>query len=143
MRRVNVFAPQMDEASDRAGYGWSGARLGRQVGSEQVGVLLLELAEGQRSHPYHFHHEREEWALVVAGSPSLRTPAGERTLRAGDAVCFPAGEAGAHELTGPGTVLLLSDNRAPATAEYPERGLLAAGGRVFRLADAVDLWEDT
>jgi uncharacterized cupin superfamily protein len=141
MRRYNVLAPDYDLSSERDGYRWRGARIGQAVGSEEIGVSLYELGDGERSHPYHFHHDREEWAIVLAGTPTVRTPGGERELREGDVICFTPGADGAHQLTGPGTVLILSDNRAPDTAEYPESGKIELGGRVFRLADAVDLWD--
>ena len=51
--------------------------------------------------------------------------------------------AGAHEVTGPGTVLLLSDRRSPDVVEYPDAAKLrvSSTGLVFRIADAVDLWD--
>jgi uncharacterized cupin superfamily protein len=116
-----------------------GASVGEALGADEIGACLYVLAEGERGHPYHFHHAREEWAFVVAGAPTLRTPAGQRALREGDVVCFSPGPDGAHELAGPGTVLVVSDNRASDVAEYPDSAKLAVGGRVFRLADAVDL----
>jgi uncharacterized cupin superfamily protein len=61
----------------------------------------------------------------------------------GDVVCFPVGPDGGHQVTGPGTVLIVSDNRAPESVEYPDGGKvgLDTRGKVFRSADAVDLWE--
>ena len=143
MRRFNLAAPDFDQASDRDGYRWRGARVGPAIGSEQMGASIYELADGQRVHPYHFHHGLEEWLLVVAGSPLLRTPGGERVLRAGDVVCFPVGQSGAHEVTGPGTVLLVAENRTPDAIEYPDSGKVGfyPPGKVFRSADAVDLWD--
>src|SRR5689334_2019839 len=133
VRSVNVLAPQFDRSSERDGYRWRGAQVGRAVGSEEIGACLYELGDGQRTHPYHFHEAMEEWLIVVAGSPAVRTPAGERVLREGDVLCFPAGPEGAHEVTGPGTVLILSDDRAPETAHYPETGRIRVAGRTFRL----------
>ena len=143
MRRFNLLAPEVDHSSERDGYRWHGARVGRAVGAEQIGACLYELAEGQRVHPYHFHHGIEEWVLVVAGSPLLRTPDGERVLRRGDVVCFPVGPGGAHQVTGPGTVLILAENRAPESIEYPDSAKVSVHppGKVFRTADSVDYWD--
>ena len=46
-------------------------------------------------------------------------------------------------MTGPGTVLLLSDRRSPDVVEYPDAAKLrvSSTGLVFRIADAVDLWD--
>ena len=86
---------------------------------------------------------------MVDGVPSVRTPAGEQCLRAGDLVCFPVGPRGAHVVRGPGRFLLLSANREPSIAVYPDSEKLGtrpgAGAREdllnFRREDAVDYWE--
>jgi len=143
LRKANLLDPEFDHSSSRDGYRWQAARVGKQLGSVRIGGTLYELAEGQRSFPYHFHHGMEEWVLVVDGTPSLRTPAGERTLRRGDVVCFPPGPEGGHQLRGPGTVLLLSSTSVPETIEYADSGKVGARppGKIFRIADAVDYWE--
>jgi uncharacterized cupin superfamily protein len=143
VRRVNLLATEFDHSSERDGYRWRGARVGRAIGAEEIGACLYELGNAESTYPYHFHHAMEEWLIVVAGSPTLRTPGGERTLREGDVVCFPVGPDGGHQVRGPGTVLIVSDNRASASVEYPDSGKIGLGPRekVFRLADSVDLWE--
>jgi uncharacterized cupin superfamily protein len=143
MRRVNVLAPELDLSSERDGYRWHGSAIGQALDADEIGACLYELDTGQRIHPYHFHHEMEEWLIVLAGSPTLRAPDGERLLRAGDVVCFPPGPEGGHQVSGPGTVLIISDNRAPELVEYPDSGKLGvrSAGPIFRLADAVDVWE--
>lgn len=143
MRRFNLLSPEFDHSSEREGYRWRGARIGKAVGSERIGASLYELPDGERTYPYHFHHGMEEWLLVVSGTPMLRGPDGERALRAGDLVCFPVGPDGGHQVRGPGTILILSANRSPETVEYPDSGKVGARppGKIFRAADAVDYWE--
>jgi uncharacterized cupin superfamily protein len=111
------------------------------VGAEQMGACLYELADGQRSHPYHFHHGVEEWLIVLQGAPVVRTPEGERALRRGDVLCFPVGAEGGHQVSGPGTLLIISENRDLDLVEYPENGTveLRPSGRIFRSAEAVDI----
>ena len=143
MRKVNLLAPEFDHSSERDGYRWRGARVGAAIGAEQMGASLYELGDGQRSYPYHFHHGNEEWLLVLAGSPVLRTPDGERVLRRGDVVCFPTGPRGGHQVTGPGTVLIVSEKHAPESVEYPDSGKIGVRppGKMFRSADSVDYWD--
>jgi uncharacterized cupin superfamily protein len=143
MRKFNLLAPELDLSSELAGYEWRGAAVAKAVGAEQIGARLYELEAGQRRGPYHFHHGIEEWLLVVSGSPLVRTPDGDRELRAGDVLCFPAGPEGAHQISGPGTVLILSERRVPDAIEYPDAGKIAVypPGKIFRAADAVDSWE--
>jgi uncharacterized cupin superfamily protein len=143
VRRVNLFSPDFDHSSERDGYRWRGARLGAQLGAARVGATLYELGDGERSFPYHAHQAMEEWLLVVAGSPGLRTPGGERVLRAGDVVCFPAAGEGAHQLRGPGTVLLLSTTRPLEVIEYLDSGKVGVMPlrKIVRADDTADYWE--
>ena len=75
--------------------------------------------------PYHWHFGEEEWLLVVAGAPTLRTPDGERELRAGDLVAFNEGDAGAHTLYNrsgaPFRVAMFSTLRQGSVV-YPDSG---------------------
>jgi uncharacterized cupin superfamily protein len=142
MRRVNLHRVELDDVSARDGYRWRRVRVGRAIGGEQIGASLFELGDGERTFPYHFHHGTEEWLLVVGGTPTLRSPEGERVLREGDVVCFPAGEAGAHAVTGPGSVLLLSAAASPDISEYPDSGKVGVRpqGANYRIRDGVDYW---
>jgi uncharacterized cupin superfamily protein len=80
----------------------------------------------EESEPYHYVYGREEWLLVLAGTPTLRHPEGEDRLEAGDLVCFPEGPAGAHQLLNRGEsdvrALFLTTTGVPANAYYPDTG---------------------
>jgi uncharacterized cupin superfamily protein len=143
VRKFNILAAELEQTSDREGYRSRGARVGQAVGADQIGAGLYELGDGQRTYPYHFHHGMEEWLLVVSGSPVVRTPDGERVLREGDLLCFPIGAAGAHQLTGPGTVLIFSDKPALDVAEFPDSGKVAMRppGLILRTADTAGYWD--
>ena len=64
--------------------------------------------------------------IVLSGAPTLRTPDGERELRAGDAVVFPLGPAGAHQLRNddaePARVIMFGSYSVPEVAVYPDSG---------------------
>jgi uncharacterized cupin superfamily protein len=147
MRVANVFEPEWQFEQERDGYRGRRVRVGDAIGASAIGATVYELAEGQRICPYHFHHGVEEWLLVLDGSPVLRTTAGERALRRGDVVCFPAGSDGAHSVAGPGRVLMLSANRSPSISVYPDSDKLGTRPAVeadrlnFRRGDAVDYWD--
>ena len=87
---------------------------------------MYELAPGKKVCPYHWHFGEEEWLLVVAGSPTLRTRTGERTLRPWDVAVFARGEAGAHEVRNdtdaPARVVMLSTASDPEVCVYPDSG---------------------
>ena len=68
----------------------------------RLGMTVYELPPGEAVCPYHFHWGDEEWLIVVAGTPTLRTPEGETALDAGDVVLLPVGPAGAHRVDNAG-----------------------------------------
>jgi uncharacterized cupin superfamily protein len=115
-----------------------------RAGDELIGASLYEFEPGNQLWPYHWHRNNEEWLIVVAGTPTLRTPEGERELRAGDVVGFPEGEAGAHTLYNRSEssvrVVMFSTLRK-GSCVYPDSGKVAAAGHVFRLEDEVDYWD--
>jgi uncharacterized cupin superfamily protein len=144
---VNLARVELESSWERTGFAGRATRVGDRLGSTQIGGAVYELREGETAWPYHYHHGVEEWLIVVEGTPTVRTPDGERVLRVGDVVCFPAGSAGAHAFRGPGRVLLLSANRSPSIAVYPDSDKLGtrpaddADRLDFRRGDAVDYWE--
>jgi uncharacterized cupin superfamily protein len=119
----------------RPGYVSRARHVGRELGGEKIGATLYGLDPGERVCPYHYHYAEEEWLLVVAGAPTLRTPEGSRPLRVGDVVAFPRGPVGAHEVRNdtsePARVLILSTRENVEVAVYPDSGKV--GGSANRL----------
>ena len=54
------------------------------------GGTFYELAPGEETR-YHWQVGEEEWLLVVAGTPTLRTPEGEQVLKPWDVAAFRRG----------------------------------------------------
>jgi uncharacterized cupin superfamily protein len=121
---VNLFGDDWDDERSRAGDVWKRMHVGRRLGSELLGASLFELEAGQRSFPYHFHYANEELLMVVAGTPTVRHPGGERDLRPGDVVVFRRGSEGAHQVLNrsdaPCRFVMLSTMRSPEIAVYPD-----------------------
>jgi uncharacterized cupin superfamily protein len=115
---------------------------------ELIGCTLYEFDPGVQLWPYHFHCNNEEWLIVVAGTPTLRTPDGECELRAGDLVAFPENEAGAHTLynriDAPVRLAIFSTSNQ-GSVNYPDSGKVGVGPPwdrlYFRRDDAVDYWD--
>jgi uncharacterized cupin superfamily protein len=150
MERFNVITGELPATGARAGYAWRGRRaLGRELGLRRFGTSVYELAAGEWTFPYHYHHGVEEWLYVVDGAPRLREPSGERVLAPGDVVCFPSGPHGAHAVSGPGRVVMFSaGGRGASISVYPDSdklGVRPRGGGEdrldFRRRDAVDYWD--
>ena len=102
------------------------AKLGPALGADRLDGAVAIFDPGKGSDPYHYVYGREEWLLVLAGTPTLRHAQGESRLEAGDLVCFPDGPAGAHELINRSEsfmrALFLSTTGVPANVCYPDTG---------------------
>ena len=99
-------------------------RVGPRLGAERTGASLYELPPGQAVCPYHYEHAEEEWALVIEGRPSVRTPEGTEQLEPLDLVFFPIGPEGAHQIRNdgdaPARVLMWTTVVHPAVTVYPD-----------------------
>ena len=60
-----------------------------------VGVAIEELP-GRRSSPAHYHIFEEEHVYILEGTLTARIGADAHPMRAGDYVCFPAGQKAGH-----------------------------------------------
>jgi uncharacterized cupin superfamily protein len=91
---------------------------------ETLGANMLEATVVEPGEPYSYVHGREQWLLVLSGTPTLRHAQGEDILEAGDVVCLPEGPAGAHQLLDrdESRVLRLSTTGLPANFHYPDTG---------------------
>jgi uncharacterized cupin superfamily protein len=150
---VNVFADDWDSEQSRPGFTWKRKR----IAGEMLGMSVYELPPGEKSFPYHLHHGNEEVLVVLAGTPTLRTPEDERVLSPGDAVVFRRGPQGAHQVRNDSgeavRYLMVSTLISPDIAEYPDSGKVGAMARppgardrpglvaTFPLDAAVDYFE--
>jgi uncharacterized cupin superfamily protein len=127
MRRVRLADATFEyDRDDPPGFRTGMARFGGEFGAKDSGATLYELAPGEAVCPYHYEYGEEEWALVVEGSPSVRTPAGTERLERHDLVFFPKGPEGAHQIRNdadtPARVLMWSTVVLPTASVYPDSG---------------------
>jgi uncharacterized cupin superfamily protein len=148
VRPANLLELEVQrDADDPPGYETPYARVGPLVGGAALGASVYVLNEGQSVCPYHFEYGNEEWLLVLAGRPTLRTPEGERELEPGDVVCFPEGPGGAHKAGNrhpePARIAIFSTKNEPSIAVYPDSDKVGLWppGKLFRVGDAVDYWD--
>lgn len=117
---------------EEIGDGVSGKRLVRSPDSHLV-AAVWELQPGSEPGPYHLHHGTDEYLSVLRGTPTLRTADGERELAEGEAVQFPRGRAGAHQLTNRSEsvvrVVIAAYHGTPEAIEYPDDGVVIVGSR--------------
>jgi uncharacterized cupin superfamily protein len=149
----NIYRPEFEEGERPEGFRGRRARIGYELGTELIGASLWEVPPGEAAYPYHFHYSDEELVIVLSGRPSLRTPEGTRELETGEAVHFPLGEEGAHQIINRteevATFLAVSSHGRPDIVVRPDADMigvnerLAAGGGLrlyFKRDDAVDYW---
>ena len=114
------------DPDDPAGFRSGIARFGRALGAKDSGATLYELEPGEAVCPYHYEYGEEEWALVIEGSPSVRTPEGTERLEPLDLVFFPKGPEGAHQVLNEGEatarILMWSTVVLPTASAYPDSG---------------------
>ena len=68
-------------------------------GAQNTLVSIYEIPPQKAAYPYHFHHKNEETFYIISGCGVLKTPEGEKQVKAGDLLFFPTGPEGAHKLT--------------------------------------------
>ena len=126
-------------------------RLGNDLGARESGATVYELPPGQSVCPYHYEYGEEEWALILAGHPTVRTPEGAERVEPSDMVFFPTGPDGAHEIRNdtdePVRVLMWSTVVTPTGTAYPDSDKVAiwtgdkAEDLIVRRSSAVDYYD--
>jgi uncharacterized cupin superfamily protein len=132
--------------------GAQGISLGPRLGAVTWATTLFELAPGEASAPYHYDWNREAWALVLSGAPTLRHSDGEQELVPGEILCFPEGPAGARRLLNEGEqpvrlVVFSTPPDGPMSAFYPDDDTVVVRvsnheGFRFRRGDQIDDYWD-
>lgn len=155
---ANVWAEEWDftDAGPDAPAGYD-VKAKRLAGGDALGASLYEVRPGATQAPYHFHHGSEELLVVLRGRPTLRTAEGERQLAEGEAVHFPKGPSGAHQVSNrtddPVRYAILGALKSPEVVEYPDSAKVIAMARtesqngkplwtMHRLGDGVDYFTD-
>jgi uncharacterized cupin superfamily protein len=143
---ANVFDDDWDIEQSQPGFTWKRLQVGARLRAEGLGMSVFELPPGQRSFPYHLHHANEELLVVLEGSVNVRSEAGEETLGRGDAVVFPVGKEGAHQVINRSEevarFMVVSTMNEPDIVEYPDTGKVGLragappGGRAPRTLHA-------
>lgn len=130
MRRVNISTPDFSfDANDPDGFKPGMFRIGKLLGSSQMGASVYELPPRQALCPYHYEHAEEEWLIVLEGKPTLRHPEGSDVLDPWDVLCFSPGPDGAHgirnETDEEVRILMFSTLRHPSATSYPDSDKIA------------------
>jgi uncharacterized cupin superfamily protein len=119
----------------------------------RVGVAIEELGPGKQSSPAHYHIFEEEHVFIREGALTVRLGAHTYEMKAGDYVCFPAGQPIGHCLVNnsgaPCRYVIVGERDPNEVVVYTDTGkvLVRSLGRraIFDLAATRDYWdgEDT
>lgn len=115
------------------------------LGGHPVDLELSKLLPRQSGCPFHSHAAQWELFLILSGTATVRAGSETATLRAGDAVMHPPGEA--HQITNASErddllFLLIADNPPVDYWHYPDSnkwGLRSP--RMFFRPSEVDYWD--
>ena len=58
-------------------YIWKASgNLGKELNLQDMNCKIISLEKGKYSYPYHYHHNAEEFFVIISGRGELRTPQG-------------------------------------------------------------------
>lgn len=114
-----------------------------------VGMQIEELAPGMQSSLAHYHMLEEEHALILEGTMTLRLGDATYEMKAGDYVCFPAGQKAGHCFVNNGTApcrfLMIGENNKNEVSVHTDSNkinVLALGrGHIYDKAATKDYWD--
>ena len=94
-------------------------------------MLIEAPAPGMRLCPAHYHMLEEEHALILEGQVTLLLGEERYDMKAGDYVCFPAGQKLGHSFmnsgTGPCSYLMIGERNPNEVCVYPDSNKMAVG----------------
>jgi len=98
----------------------------RKIG-ELTYAAFYDIPPLKANYPYHYHTDSDEIFYVIKGSGILKTPDGDREIKAGDIIVCPAGEKSAHKIINTSETEYLTyldvDAKRPADVVfYPDSG---------------------
>ena len=105
-----------------------------QADVNQCRVNFVEVEPGSFAYGYHYHETDEEVFYIISGTGIVRTINGDVTVKAGDAITFPAGPEGAHVIrNGSDTEKLVyidfDTNNLPEIVHLPDTNQVMAYGK--------------
>jgi uncharacterized cupin superfamily protein len=125
----------------------TGAAVGENY---HFGMLIEAPAPGMRLCPKHYHMLEEEHALILEGQVTLLLGDERHEMKAGDYVCFPAGQKIGHSFlnsgTGPCAYLMIGEHNPNEVCVYPDSNKMAVDalrlkGGVFDMSAVRGYWD--
>lgn len=137
---------------------WSqGVRFGGRVqvlsntrdGGRRIGVAIEVVQPGKQTSPFHYHMVEEEHVVALEGEATLRLGDERYTIKAGDYVCFPAGQRAGHcivnDRDAPFKFMIIGDRAPNETCVYPDSGKIMVYNLdrlILPEGESLDYWKD-
>ncbi|MBR2082669.1 MAG: cupin domain-containing protein [Elusimicrobiaceae bacterium] len=93
---VKNYQTEQGQALDTNGARFTVKEIIPTAEATQLHANFVEVEPGNFAYSYHWHEINEEVFYIISGTAAVRTKNGEKVLKAGDAITFPAGPEGAH-----------------------------------------------
>ena len=125
IRRKDQLQVDRGTEEDEQTYGArESMHLSEEGGLTQFVAHVQTLQPGSRSGDRHWHEEEDELLYVLSGEATVIEEDGAHPLGPGDAACWPAGAANAHQVVNrsdaPCTYLVLGTRTAHEVIHYPD-----------------------
>jgi uncharacterized cupin superfamily protein len=152
VKRFDFHDPELERVDAPAAVDAVEAYMTPALGAERLSGSVYEIGPGKKGFPYHWEAAKEEWLLVLEGTPTIRTPEGEHELRPGDLVVFPTGGDGAHQVLNRSAervrFIMLSNVADPNVIVYPDSGKVGVRGDLglpgsanYAIDATIEYWE--
>lgn len=158
---INIADVPLNDFGNGAGFAAKLGRIAPEIGSDNIGCMLMVVPPGKKAFPFHNHHLINELFVIMEGSGEYRFGENTYPVKAGDVLAAPTGgHETAHQIINTGDTDLkylgISDKpREDAeVVEYPDSGKfmvvsqMDGGGPMnakFRVMsrnrDALDYWD--
>jgi len=117
------------------------------AGADQIGVSLEEIEPGKQGCPFHYHLREEEHLFILSGELTVRLGTKRYHLKAGDYVCFPAGQQLGHAIINESDktcrYLMIGQNDPDEVGVYPDSGRVFVRrlGEGYDMKKTIDYWD--
>ena len=98
-KHINAADLPVHRNTKNPAYGFTRKEFIRRGEASETLVSIYEIPPGQCAVRCRCHLKDEETCSILSGEGLLKAPEGERAVRPGDLLFFPAGDEGAHKLT--------------------------------------------
>lgn len=114
----------------------------------KIGIAIEVVPPGKQTCPFHYHMVEEEHIVALEGEATLRLGDERYLIKAGDYVCFPAGQRVGHcivnDRAAPFKFMIIGDRAPNEVCVYPDSGKIMIynlGRLILPEGESLDYWK--